>query len=316
MLSAEDDLADTIRPRLDAAGADCSRVFALPMLTELDADGRPFRRTPNLAADVDRLDAILEKLQDYRLIVIDPVSAYLGGVDSHKNSDLRAVLSHWAELAARRRVAVVCVSHLNKGAGSAVYRTAGSIAFVAAARAVYAVTKDQNDRHRRLMVPVKMNLASDDLGALAYRVTGNGAAPRIDWEPEPVQVTADQALATPEDESHRTATDEAEEFLRDVLACGPVKAADVQREARQAGISDKALRCARERLGIKPRKRDFAGGWFWGMPSQDALLAPQDAQGAHARKRAPSGKKGILGDDVPPFDDELRAASDVVQVTL
>lgn len=241
MLSAEDDLADTIRPRLDAAGADASSVFAMGMVREIDADGRELRRLPSMAEDVELVGRVLTRKPEIRLLTIDPVSAYLGGVDSHKNTDLRAVLAPWAELAAKHRVAVVCVSHLNKGAGAAMYRTAGSIAFVAAARAAYAVTKDKDDDRRRLVLPVKNNLGPDDAGGLAYRVKARDGVPFIEWEPEAIHVSADEALAADAGD-HRSATDEATEWLRDMLADGPMPAKAVQREAREAGISDKALR--------------------------------------------------------------------------
>ena len=85
-----------------------------------------------------------------RLVVIDPITAYLGGTDSHRNADMRALLAPLAELAARHVVAVVAVSHLNKNAKNpAMYRTTGSLAFVAAARAAWAVAKDQDNPDRR-----------------------------------------------------------------------------------------------------------------------------------------------------------------------
>ncbi len=288
MLSAEDDLADTIRPRLDAAGADVTRVYALPMVKDVDPDGHERRRVPSLVDDLERIEALLKRHPEIRLLTIDPVSAYLAGVDSHKNTDMRAVLSPWADMAARRKVAIVCISHLNKGSGQAMYRTAGSIAFTAAARAVFGVVKDKEDELRRLVVPVKNNLGADT-GGLAYRVgVADNGAPRIEWEAEAVHITADEAMTwRAPDGEHKTATEEAADFLRDLLADGPMKAAAVQREARQAGISEKALRRARERLGIKPRKLDFSGGWVWEMPHEDAQDAP-------VRERASSGEKGIF----------------------
>jgi hypothetical protein len=304
MLSAEDDLADTIRPRLDAAGADVNRVYALPMVTTYSDDGREAHRIPSLADDVERIGAMLAALPDIRLLTIDPISAYLAGVDSHKNTDMRAVLSPWADLASRCKVAIVCISHLNKGQGSAMYRTAGSIAFMAAARAAFSVSKDKDDELRRLVLPVKNNLGPDE-GGLAYRVEAVEGIPRIEWEPEPVHISAEEALSP--DREHRSATDEASDFLREVLADGPMKATDVQREARQAGISDKALRSARERLGIKPHKRGYQGAWVWELPGEDASKMPKGAKGAHDKTWASLEDEGIFGGNQPadpdPYDD-------------
>ena len=140
MLSAEDDAADTIRPRLDAAGADCSRVSLLAGVSRFDLEANErFLATFNLARDLRALEEAIESTPDCRLVVIDPISAFCGATDSHKNADVRGLLAPLSELAQRQHVAVVGVNHLNKsGAGGpAIYRTMGSLAFVAAARAAW-----------------------------------------------------------------------------------------------------------------------------------------------------------------------------------
>jgi len=96
--------------------------------------------------------------------------------------------------------------------------------------------------------------------------------------------------AEAEEATERSATDEAESWLIEVLSAGPTKAAEVQKQARQAGIADKPLRTARSRLGIKPYRREFTGGWWWQLP------APQGAQGAHDALDSCPQKEGILGD--------------------
>jgi hypothetical protein len=284
MLSAEDDVADTIRPRLEAAGADVDRVHVLKVVREVERDGTLTTRGMSLRRDLDVLDDLLAKKPDIRLVVIDPISAYLGDTDSHNNADVRGLFAPLAELASRHRIAVASISHLNKSSGPAMYRTSGSLAFVAAARAVFAVVKDKADPARRLVLPIKNNLGPDSTG-LAYAVAqADNGAPVVAWEPEPVTISADEAMhpAAPDDE--RNATDEAMDWLRDLLAAGPMRASDVQKDARSAGISDKALRMARERLGIKPVKRGFSAGWDWGLPlaegAQDAAEDALDAQDA------------------------------------
>ena len=304
LISAEDEAADTIRPRLEAAGADLGRVHVLDGIRDVDPQGRPYER-PWTLFDLPALDDALAGLPECKLLVIDPVSAFLAGTDSHKNSDVRAVLAPLAELVSRRRVAVVAVSHLNKSAGPAAYRTSGSIAFTAASRAVYAVGKDKADPSRRLVVPIKANLAPDASG-LAYRVRTQGGAPVVEWEPDPVAVGADELLAPAVRDQAPTETDEAVEFLRDALRDGPRKAKDVTREAREAGIGDKALRRARERMGIKPLKREFQGGYVWEIP---AVHGPNDAL---PRERA---SLGIIGKepshrDPSPEAARYRAAAD------
>lgn len=123
ILSAEDGIADTIKPRLLAAGADTDRIEAIEAVRMGD-QSRPF----SLKRD-------LELLRDTKasLLIVDPLTAYLGGIDSHKNADVRAFMAPLSELAQKMEMAVVCVSHLNKSSGNeAVFRISDSMAFVAA----------------------------------------------------------------------------------------------------------------------------------------------------------------------------------------
>lgn len=286
-LSAEDDPADTIRPRLDAAEADCRRIHILQAIRETDADGSPTQRMFSFKRDLGVLDELLPKIPDCRLLVIDPISAYLDGTDSHNNTDVRGLLAPLAQLASRHKIAIVLVQHLNKSSGgSAMYRAIGSVAFIAAARSAYVVTKDQSNPDRRLVMPVKNNLAKDSTG-LAYSVsTADNGAPVLLWESEPVTITADEALAAGlEDSEDKAEVSWAELFLKDLLASGAVRADEVHKAARKAGISSKQLRIAQEKLGIKPHKSGFASGWVWELPPEDALKS----------EVAPIKSTGILG---------------------
>lgn len=137
-MSAEDGIRDTIVPRLMAAGADTSRVHIVAAATKPDGTGR---KTFSLKTDVDLLEAKAKEIGSVRLIIVDPISAYMGGADGNGNVETREVLEPLAEMADRLRIAVVAVTHLNKGGAggqSALNRFAGSIAFVAAARAAFA----------------------------------------------------------------------------------------------------------------------------------------------------------------------------------
>lgn len=276
LLSAEDDPADTIRPRLDAAGADCGRIYVLKAIRDEDERGE---HTFSLQRDLVPLRELLSTIPDCRLLVIDPISAYLDGTDSHNNSDVRGLLAPLAKLAADYDIAVVLIQHLNKSSGSsAMYRSMGSIAFAAAARAAYIVTKDQNNPERRLVVPVKNNLAKDNTG-LAYSVVeAENGAPMIVWETEPVTMTADEALVPSESDKAKTGTDWAEDVLLVILANGPVSAAKVRKEAAAAGVSVKEQRMAQQRLGIKPKKTGFNGCWVWSLPGHEDASKDEGAQ--------------------------------------
>ncbi len=169
-MSAEDGVQDTIIPRLMAAGADRERVHIISAATKPDGTGR---KTFSLKTDVDLLEEMARKIGSVRLIIVDPISAYMGGSDGNGNVETREVLEPLADMANRLRIAVVAVTHLNKGGGggnqSALNRFAGSIAFVAAARAAFAVIEDPEDDERRFFLQAKNNLGKKCKG-LAFRL--------------------------------------------------------------------------------------------------------------------------------------------------
>lgn len=265
LLSAEDDAADTIRPRLDACDANVENIHILESITVVDGDGRPDSKLVTLL-DVEPVELWLHRHPDCRLIIIDPITAYLGDADSHKNAELRALLTPWAKLAADCGVAVVAVSHLTKNSStSAMYRITGSLAFVAASRAVWVVCKDKQDPDRRLFLPVKCNLGPDQQG-LAYRVFADGDAVMIEWEPDPVQIDAQDALAPDVPDRERPERDEAVEWLRDQLGNGPVTVKDLKKEAIAAGVAWRTLERAKVSAGVRARKRGM-GGWIWEVNS-------------------------------------------------
>jgi len=274
IVSSEDDPEDTIAPRLMAAGADMGRVHELQGIQR-----QGVHRTFNLAEDLAPLEDTIAALGDVRLVVIDPISAYLGGTDSHKNADVRALLAPLQDMAQRRAVAVLGITHLNKGGGSAMARFTGSGAFVAAARAAYLVAKDADDPDRRLFLPVKNNLGEDKTG-FAYTIQGAtvaGGIPtsRVVFAPGLVDAQADAVLAAQSggtDDGAASALDEAVDFLRTELGQRPVPATAVKRSAGQAGIAERTLRRAQQALNVKPVKE--GKGWVWALPEDG-----QDGQG-------------------------------------
>lgn len=300
LLSAEDDVADTIRPRLDAAGADVTRIVVLEAVKHRDPEtGAELSAPFCLASDLPSLELAVERVRDCRVVVIDPITAYLGRIDSHKNADLRAALAPLSELAGRHHVAVVAVTHLRKSEGPAVYRAMGSLAFTAAARAVWAVTKDRDDPRRRLVLPIKNNLAGDVLG-LAYTIerSGDAGAPVIAWAAEPVYMLVDDALAFDRgDADGRTDREQAADWLRDALADGPMRSTDVIAQAKENGIAEKTLRRAFRDMGGKPHKASFDGGWYWRLPGDDREVGPEDSQDAQPPDVGNFGEVGHLGGD-------------------
>jgi hypothetical protein len=285
-LSAEDDAADTLRPRLEAAGANLRRVHVVDGVTAGYAgDGSPTDRVFCLEHDVHALGEKLAELGDVAVVVIDPISAYLGNIDSHKNAEVRGLLAPLSDLASRHRTAIIGVSHLTKTAGTeALMRVSGSLAFVAAARAAYLVVADPQDKARRLFLGLKNNLAPDPLG-LAFRVevvaipagAGTLETSRIAWESESVTITADDVMQSLEARQELSALDEAVGWLAATLAEGPVASSEIFSRAKTEGIRERTLRRAGEKLGVKAAKGGMAGGWSWFLPPKVAT-PPEDVQ--------------------------------------
>ncbi|MDQ3919586.1 MAG: AAA family ATPase [Acidobacteriota bacterium] len=272
MLSAEDGLADTVRPRLGAMGADVSRVFAVKELFALDSLG---------------MLLLEEKVAEARpaLVIIDPLFAYTGGkVDINRANECRAVTAPLAALAERYGCALVAVRHLSKskGGGDALNAGIGSVDITAAARSVLLVGKDPDDEKRRAVVQTKNNLAPQG-GALGYKVEDG----QFYWTGEST-LTAGRILSLPSDEQGRGEQAEAADFLRQVLAEGPRAAKEIKAEAHQVGLSEQMLRTARMRLGVRTRKEGGSFGkvgqrWVWYLPgAEDAAegVAEDVAEGA------------------------------------
>jgi hypothetical protein len=270
ILSAEDGLADTIRPRLDAAGADLSRIVALTGIAE-----GPDRaeRLPQFPGDIQALEATLREV-GAALVLIDPLMAYLGGdVDSHKDQDVRRALGALARVAESTRAAVVIVRHLNKArGGSALYRGSGSIGIVGAARSALLVARDPDAKDAeelRVLAPIKSNLGPP-APSLRFRVVGapNGAA-RIEWHGASPH-RADDLVAEPTSAEERDAVSEATDTLREILKDGPVRSDEVKRQAKSAGVAERTLWRAKGRLRVvaTPTGR-YA---LWSLPARAETL--------------------------------------------
>lgn len=260
LLSAEDGLADTIRPRLEAAGADLDRIAAL--LTVPDGDGPPagLGRLPSIPADLPYLEQAITDI-DAALVIVDPLMAYLGTeTNAHRDQDIRRALAPLAQLAERTGVAVVLVRHLNKAqSANALYRGGGSIGIVGAARCGLLVAADPDDSERRILAPIKSNLARPP-AALAFQlapVAGTDVA-RVEWLGE-TRHTAGALLTIPDDET-RTERDDAEAWLAAYLADGPVETSDVLAAGRKAGHAERTLKRAKAALAVRSEREGFGKG--------------------------------------------------------
>lgn len=263
LLNAEDDVADTIRPRLDRAGADVSKIVTIDGISQTDAEGRTTLDPLALDAHIDVIDDLLGTMPDCRLVIIDPVSAYCGKTDSHNDAAVRRMLAPLAALAGRRKVAVLALSHLNKGSKTkAVYRTMGSLAFAAAARSVWAFVRDPQSVDRVYFLNVKSNLFKNPHG-LAYSIDGGCVA----WEAETVTKSPDEIIA--DEERQRQNPEAAAEaleicdWLKDQLREGPLPQKLIVEDGKAHGFSLSRLRRALKKIGGIPEKTGMDGGWQW-----------------------------------------------------
>jgi hypothetical protein len=279
VLSAEDHPNAVIKPRLLSAGADTGRVF----LVNIDESGYQLSQVAELE------DAIVQ--DDVKLVIIDPLSAFLGKTDSYKDSELRALLAPLRAVAERTGAAILFVAHLKKGTESTpLHRIAGSIGLGAALRVVSLVAEDrEGGPEDRLLVPVKNNLAKQPAGrrfSLIDSHDGNDVAV-ITWGDETSQTAAELLAPLPENKS-KSKLEQAMDFLRALLADGPVPVKTAEAAAKGVGISERTLQRARSELGVKSRprgayqeKRELYMPVSANVPTSNSSLADTDIFGGN-----------------------------------
>ncbi|MBL1216309.1 MAG: hypothetical protein D8M59_02320 [Planctomycetes bacterium] len=293
LISAEDGAADTIRPRLDLAGADVSRIKWVegtdaipPFDPEQAVKPEPELRPFDISQDIADLEQTISNTPNCRLVLLDPIGAFLGdSTNSHRDADVRRLLHPLSMLAERTGVAVVAIMHFRKSGGSGVHAVQGSIAWTAAARAVWGFMEDFDNPHLgRLMLPMKMNLARDTNGLGCRIESGDNGHPYIEWYPVPVEMTYDEAMAEAarlQAETERRAPGPVPEalntavsWLEDALADGPRQVREIEGVAKTAGISEGTLKRARRKLNVI--SEPGAGRIYWmRMPEQVEQDSPE-----------------------------------------
>jgi hypothetical protein len=253
--------APILRARLDAAGATIQRVAMATLrwpepgddasLAELD------RRVAALACGIDEGN-------DARLIVVDNLEAWAGGIDAAPcRARIHYLLNKLSELAVRTKTAVVVLARLNGPAGGRV-ATRELAELSAIAPVIYLAARDAEQPKRRLLLPIKNSLGPESPPA-AFRIE----AGRVAWEPEPVELS--DTIVTPptaRQAAEQQDREDAAEWLLLALSDGPVESTDLFRQARSCGISAKTLRRAGKALGLKPAKTTFDGPWEWGQTGE------------------------------------------------
>jgi len=265
IITSEDDAADTLKPRLIAAGAVLDKVDILDAV--ITADGA----TKSWSLEcIDELEELIKRQDNTRLIVIDPITAYVGKKDGHNTADVRGLLEPIQSLADKYNVCILMITHLNKSQGSgAGERFNGSTAWVAVSRSAWLIGPDPVDESTRVMVPVKNNLGNDKLG-FTYRIEGQTVENNIDtsrivWTGV-TEVTAGDVINGPkkptEDPDNQSAKAQAARFLIEQLKDGRKRSSAIYQLADDAGIAKKTLQRAKKDMGVEAVKD---GSWFWYM---------------------------------------------------
>lgn len=263
LLTPEDSTAATIRPRLEAMGANLDRIAIIEAID--DERGTRYFRLPD---DVDRLRELVVEY-DVRLVVMDPLMAHISSkVNSWSDQETRNALMPLIKLARELNFAIIGVRHLTKKSDTTALNAAsGSIAFVATARAAFLVTKDPDDDELRVLAPTKGNLATPP-ASLTFRIaTAPNGSSRAEW----CGVSAHSAasLLSAQRTPKPTKLEEAMVFVSGFLTEGPKQASELHREATTRGISAKTLERARKGLHVQTDRQGFGsdGEWYVWLPT-------------------------------------------------
>ena len=298
--SGEDRAADTLVPRLMAAGADLDNVHFVTDVADGDSR-RPF----DPATDLSLLRTQLEALPDVRLMVVDSVVSAVAG-DGNKNNDVRRGLQPLVDLAQGMQIAVVGISHYSKGTRGRdpVERVTGSIAYGALARVVLGTGKSGDADSPNVLTRAKSNLGPDG-GGFEYRlsvveVREGISASRVEWG-TPLDGTAGEILGACEaDPDERAEGQDAEAWLEEFLAGGPMAAMEVKAAAQKAGYAWRTVQRVRERVGIETKRDGFGPGAKWSWYLHRRQTPPIDAIGAkelNVASMAPMAPMGSARED-------------------
>jgi putative DNA primase/helicase len=294
LITGEDGIADTVRPRLDAQGADVTRIHHLKI------KAGDTERQFDIGTHIDQLREKIREHGDVRLLIIDPLTAYLGDTDPNKDSRVRALLTPFAALAEEMRVAILAVMHLNKAAVmDAIYRVTGSVAFIAQARAAWAVVPDPQELSRRLFLKLKANLAPADIPGLAFTIAANEQGrPVLTWCDEVVTLSLRDVMGGFSNARRGPKPNKlelAKSLITDLLSDGKEHpSVDFDTAAKAAEISMRTLNEAAKVLGVERRKDGFAGGWLWSLDVGENSASSPNSYRNSASSREIAENNGFL----------------------
>ena len=241
--TAEDGLADTVKPRLELAGADCERII---VIDESDK---------SLSMVDERLEQAIVRT-GARLLILDPIQAYLGGgMDMNRANEARDMTKKLGALAEKTKCVIILIGHMNKASGNkAAYRGMGSIDFFAVARSVLLVGRVEGESNTRAVVQIKNNLAAFG-HPKAFALSEDGFKWLGDYE-----ITVDEVLGGITPKANKM--EQAKQMLRELAETqSAVLSNEIFDRANELGISKRTLENAKKELGVQTRKINNA--WYW-----------------------------------------------------
>jgi len=241
--NVEDGYADTIKQRLDNAGADCDCIS--------------FINDPDQALRLDSPELLYHvKESSAKLLIIDPIQGFCANRDMNRANDIRPLMRSLSNMADETGCAVVLIGHMNKAARmKMLYRGLGSIDFVSAARSVLLVTRQSTESSLRVMAQLKNNLTQQG-ESLAFEITDEGC---IDWQGE-IDTTVDNLLCGDKQSKGKMACD----IITELLKIGPVHSQAIFDACSEMGIGKRTVNAAKQHLGIKTKR--ICDQWVWELP--------------------------------------------------
>lgn len=249
--TAEDGLSDTVKPRLELAGADCEKISVID------------ESSKSLSMVDERLEEAIVRT-GARVLILDPIQAYLGGgMDMNRANEARDMTKRLGALAEKYKCAILLIGHMNKAAGNkAAYRGMGSIDFFAVARSVLLVGRVEGEPNIRAVVQIKNNLAVFG-HPKAFALSEEGFQWLGDYE-----ITADEVLGGIVPKANKL--EQAKQMIRDLAeTAGSIQSREIFDEARELGISKRTLENAKKELGIRAKK--INNSWYWELDKMKTI---------------------------------------------
>jgi hypothetical protein len=297
LLALEDEPESVLRPRFERLGADLSRVHVIDGVSAGDGIA------PFSLKHVDLTAELLQRIPGTALIIIDPIASELGGVDTWRSTEVRAILDPFLGLTRSRRVGVLAVGHTTKRSdGHALLKVEGSLGgFVGRARYLLGVGEDENGQ--RGVGVLKSNYgATAGVPVVRYAIDETGT---FSWGEETTAIEASDLFAAPASQQERSASEEARDAIIDALRGGELLAEGLAKQVRASGVHDATFNRERSNMRKQGKIERLGGGVAgpvrWRLLSIDSQEAPQ-IRTLSSAKECPAMRKSERGERASLFD--------------